>query len=289
MLLVRLDPGASTINVLSVPRDLEVRIPAGGGSHTAKLNSAYSVGGASLLLSILKTQVFPGLEVNHIIDFNFQGFSDLVNALGCVYGDVDHRYINDTAQTDYSSIDLQAGYQPLCGAQALQFVRFRHTDSDLVREARQQDFLRWLSDELSLGDLLGKRDRLFRIIGRYAQTDAGLRSIDGLIQLFDLAVDVGRAPVRADPVPGPAGPCGASARVLPHRHAARNEAAAYQRFLGTAAAAASPSSRSAPSSASRSAGCRSRRRRRASSATPLTARRRRRRWGAPGCPCTTRP
>ena len=111
MLLVRLDPRASTINVLSVPRDLDVRIAADGASSTAKLNSAYSVGGPALLLNILRTQVFPGLKVNHIVDFNFQGFSDLADALGCVYEDIDHRYINvnDTAQTDYSYIDLEAG------------------------------------------------------------------------------------------------------------------------------------------------------------------------------------
>jgi polyisoprenyl-teichoic acid--peptidoglycan teichoic acid transferase len=251
MLLVRLDPGASTINVLSVPRDLEVRIPAAGGAYTAKLNSAYSVGGPSLLLNILRTQVFSGLVVNHIIDFNFQGFSDLVDALGCVYGDVDHRYINvndnDAAQTDYSSIDLQAGYQQLCGPQALQFVRFRHTDSDLVREARQQDFLRWVNDSVSLGDLISKRDRLFQIIGRYAQTDIGLHSSDGLIQLFDLAVNTAGHPFNRIPFPAQLRPCDASAACFITATPA-NETAAYQQLLSTGAVAAGPSSRSAPSS-----------------------------------------
>ena len=233
MLLVRLDPSASTINVLSVPRDLEVRIPEGGTSMTAKLNSVYSIGGASLLLRILKTQVFPGLEVNHIIDFNFKGFSSLVDALGCVYGDVDHRYINDTAQTDYSSIDLQAGYQQLCGTQALQFVRFRHTDSDLVREARQQAFLRWVSGDFSIGDLLAKRDQLFETVGRYAQTDVGLHSVDGLIQLFNLAVNVAGHPLQQIPFPAVFRPCDASLACYVTATPA-NEAAAYQRFISTA-------------------------------------------------------
>ena len=250
MLLVRLDPSASTINVLSVPRDLEVRIPGGGASITAKLNSVYSVGGPGLLLRVLKTQVFPGLEVNHIIDFDFQGFSNLVDALGCVYGDVDHRYINDTAQTDYSSIDLQAGYQRLCGTQALQFVRFRHTDSDLVREARQQAFLRWLSDDVSLGDLLAKRDHLLQIIGRYAQTDVGLHSVDGLIQLFDLAVNVAGHPFQQIPFPAVFRPCDASLACYVTATRA-NKAAAYQRFLGSVPPG--PSSPSRPRASGRSA------------------------------------
>jgi polyisoprenyl-teichoic acid--peptidoglycan teichoic acid transferase len=240
MLLIRLDPAASRINVLSVPRDLEVRIPQGGASMTAKLNSVYSVGGPSLLLRILKTQVFPGLEVNHVIDFDFQGFSNLIDALGCVYGDVDHRYINDTAQTDYSSIDLQAGYQQLCGTQALQFVRFRHTDSDLVREARQQALLRWLSDDVSVGDLLAKRDELFQILGHYAQTDVGLHSVNGLIRLFNVAINVAGHPLQQIPFPAVFRPCSAGdACYLTATRA--NEATAYQQFL-SAGAPPSPSS-----------------------------------------------
>ena len=73
----------------------------------------------------------------------------MVNAIGCVYTDVDHRYYNNTALTDYSSIDIQPGYQKLCGSDALSFVRFRHTDTDIVRNARQQDFIRWAKSQFS--------------------------------------------------------------------------------------------------------------------------------------------
>ena len=250
MLLVRLDPNASTINVLSVPRDLSVRIP---GSGNAKLNAAYGEGGPSLLLRILRTQVLPGLKVNHIIDFNFQGFADLVDALGCVYGDVDHRYVNvndtgnPTAPSDYSSIDMQAGYQQLCGPQALQFVRFRHTDTDLVREVRQQDFLRWLSESVSVGTVLSRRDRLFEIIGRDAQSDTGLHSVDGLIQLFNLVLNSAGHPVNQIPFPARLRPCDGSAGCELTATPA-SEAAAYEQFVSTGAVEASPSSRSAPSS-----------------------------------------
>jgi polyisoprenyl-teichoic acid--peptidoglycan teichoic acid transferase len=253
MLLVRLNPSASTINVLSVPRDLSVRIP---GLGNEKLNAAYGAGGPGVLLRVLRTQVFPGLKVNHIIDFNFQGFADLVNGLGCVYGDVDHRYLNvngtgnANAPTDYSSIDVQAGYQQLCGPQALQFVRFRHTDSDLVREVRQQDFLRWVSDSISVGTILSRRDRLFQIIGRYAQTDIGLHSTDGLIQLSNLVLNSVGHPVNEIPFPAQFRPCDGTARCELTATAA-SEAAAYDQFQSTGTSDAGPPSRSAPSSGSR--------------------------------------
>jgi polyisoprenyl-teichoic acid--peptidoglycan teichoic acid transferase len=197
MLLVRIDDSSQTINLMSIPRDLAV---ADAGGATTKLNGIYSdQGGASGLLSVLKTQVFPGLQVNHVIDLNFVGFSDLIDAIGCVYTDVDHRYYNvsqDNKNNNFSSIDIEPGYQKLCGGvysttgtnSALAFVRFRHTDSDKVRNARQQDFIRWAKDGYSTDDLIGNEGKLIRIFGKHVTTDKSLASTDGFIDLFDLIV-----------------------------------------------------------------------------------------------------
>jgi polyisoprenyl-teichoic acid--peptidoglycan teichoic acid transferase len=205
MMLVRLDPDSSTINVLSIPRDLRVDIP---GHGTNKINATYSFGGPNLLLRLLRSQVFPGLHVNHIIDVNFGGFEALINAIGCVYTDVDHRYYNNTAYTDYSSIDVQPGYQKLCGPNALAFVRFRHTDNDLVRNARQQDFLRWAKAEYGGSQLIANRDKLLRIFGQHTQTDHNLHTVDGLINLFNLvAFSAGHA-IKQIKFPADLLPCG---------------------------------------------------------------------------------
>jgi len=213
MMLVRLDPSSSTINLLSVPRDLEVQIPEGGVPVSAKLNAAYSVGGPNLLVRVLREQVFPGIQINHIIDVNFAGFSDLVDAIGCVYTDVDHRYYNNTAYTGYSSIDIQPGYQKLCGdnqsiSGALAFVRFRHSDSDIVRNARQQDFLRWAKTQFSAPELINNRDKLLQIFGAHAQTDADLHSLDGLINLFNLIAFSAGHTIKQIPFPAILQPCG---------------------------------------------------------------------------------
>src|SRR5579875_39615 len=171
MLLVRLNAASSTINIMSIPRDLQVTVP---GYGTEKINAAYSEGGYGLLIKTIKENVFPQLRVNHIIDTNFDGFSAIVNAIGCVWADVDHRYFNISqpyGPDNYSSINIQPGYQKLCGNSqvtgALAFVRFRHTDSDLVREARQQDFLRWAKENFPLSKLLADKDKLLRIFAKH--------------------------------------------------------------------------------------------------------------------------
>jgi LCP family protein required for cell wall assembly len=205
MMLVRLNPNSSTINVLSIPRDLEVQIP---GFGTAKINSAYSDGGPNLMIKTIRQNVFPDLRVNHIIDINFGGFEALVNAIGCVYTDVDHRYYNNTAVTGYSSINIQPGYQKLCGPDALAFVRFRHTDSDLVRSARQQDFIRWAKDQYGAGALIANRDKLLKIFGAHTETDHNLHTVDGLINLFNLVAFSAGHTIKQIKFPAYEQPCG---------------------------------------------------------------------------------
>ena len=82
-----------------------------------------------------------GLPIHYLITVNFQGFRDIVNKLGGVWMDVDRRYYNPHGGV-YATINLWPGYQKLVGWQALDFVRYRHTDSDLFRLARQQLFVK---------------------------------------------------------------------------------------------------------------------------------------------------
>jgi LCP family protein required for cell wall assembly len=138
-MLLRVDPDRGALALFSLPRDLAVDIP---GYGRAKLNEAYAHGGPALTLKTVKQ--LTGLEINHLVNVDFEGFARAVNSIDCVYVDVDRRYFNtnDDFGEDYEEIDIQPGYQALCGFDALDYARYRHTDNDVVRAARQQDFLR---------------------------------------------------------------------------------------------------------------------------------------------------
>ena len=211
MILVRLNASSSTINVISVPRDLKVDIPLpGGGFQTAKINASYPLGGPNLVVKTIQKDVFPGLKVNHIVDINFAGFKDLVDAMGCVYTDVDRRYFNQnigTAATNFSSIDIQAGYQKLCDENALAYVRYRHTDTDIVRSARQQDFIRDAKDQYGQSRLISNRDKLLKIFGKHTQTDPNLHTTDGIINLFNLVAFADGHAIREVHFPAVLQPC----------------------------------------------------------------------------------
>jgi polyisoprenyl-teichoic acid--peptidoglycan teichoic acid transferase len=197
MLLVRLDPGEPDTTMLSIPRDLKVTIhPDHGQSTTQKINAAYSMGGVKLAVKTVK-QVL-GVQINHVVDVNFAGFKALVNYLNCVYVQVDRRYYHSNAGSpaaeQYDEINIEPGYQRLCGDNALHYVRYRHADTDLVRSARQQDFLRQIKNQVGASGLVSRLHPLERIFGKYSSTD--IRSSDDVLKLIELLVQSASHPVK---------------------------------------------------------------------------------------------
>src|SRR5271155_4788977 len=154
----------------------------GGNYPKQKINAAYTIGnrlggtkgGMVLAAETIEHEVFPGLQLNGIVDVSFSGFIKVVDTLGCAYVNVDHRYFNEnlgTTETDYTSINLQPGYQKLCYENALDYVRYRHTDDDFVRVARQQDFLRDLREQIDPANELGQIDNVAKAVGHAIRTN----------------------------------------------------------------------------------------------------------------------
>jgi polyisoprenyl-teichoic acid--peptidoglycan teichoic acid transferase len=208
ILLVRFDPAQGQTSVVSIPRDLMVNIttPSGQVYANEKINAAYTIGsrlggpkgGIVLAAETIKREVFPELKLNGIVDVNFKGFIRVVDTLGCAYVNVDHHYYNEnvgTTETDYTSINLQPGYQKLCYENALDYVRYRHTDSDFVRVARQQDFLRDLREQINPADQLGQLDTVAKAVG-HAITSTFHASSEELIELAKLIAFSQSKPLR---------------------------------------------------------------------------------------------
>jgi LCP family protein required for cell wall assembly len=182
MMLVRLDPHKRATALMSLPRDLKVQIP---GHGTGKLNSAYAFGGPKLTVETIKD--FTGLRINHVINVDFRGFRSAVDKIGCVWTDVDRRYFNaNSGFGGYATINIQPGYQKLCGGPALAYVRYRHEDNDIVRGARQQGFLRQAKDQLGVGKIFSHRKQLLDIFAKYTSSD--IHSRTAVLRLLNLVI-----------------------------------------------------------------------------------------------------
>jgi LCP family protein required for cell wall assembly len=206
MLLVRIDPSKPTISMLSIPRELRVTFTAPTGEViTNRINSAYTYGsedgggtsgGIKLMLETIKRVL--GITVNHVFVTNFPKFKHAVDEMGCVYMTVDKRYyhINEPGGEQYFEINLQPGYQRLCGQRALEFVANRHESTSLIRDARDQRFL--LAVKAQYGStLFENREKFERILGRAVETD--LHGEESVLALLELLVESAGKPVRQVP------------------------------------------------------------------------------------------
>jgi LCP family protein required for cell wall assembly len=144
IILVHLFGSSEKAELVSFPRDAYVEIPAftnpktkqTRSAHFGKLNSAFSEGGAPLLIATIEH--LSDIRIDHFLQIDFTGFKSMVNKLGGV--DV---CLTKPAKDRFSGIDLSAGNHHISGDVALVFVRQRHglANGDIDRIARQQQFI----------------------------------------------------------------------------------------------------------------------------------------------------
>ncbi|CCH79244.1 Cell envelope-related transcriptional attenuator [Nostocoides japonicum T1-X7] len=120
-------------SLVSIPRDSYVPIP---GHSSNKINAAYSLGGAKLLVQTVEQVT--DLRIDGVMEIGFGGFAGLVDSVGGVWICVPF----DMNDKD-AGINLKKGCQTLDGKNALGYVRARHSDprGDIGRAARQRQFL----------------------------------------------------------------------------------------------------------------------------------------------------
>jgi LCP family protein required for cell wall assembly len=148
--------------MVSLPRDLWVDNLCTG--RQSRINAlihgckSKGVNGPTLLADQVGT--FTGIEVDHFAIFDFDGFSDIIDAAGGVEICVDN-----PVRDNKSHLYLPAGCTDASGEQALAWVRSRHTQeqtgrvwrsvpgaSDLSRNQHQQDVILELFKKLKKFD-----------------------------------------------------------------------------------------------------------------------------------------
>jgi LCP family protein required for cell wall assembly len=146
MILVRVDPVARHVTMLSIPRDLWVPLSVGG---SAKIDAAYSYGGATTAVETVERNF--GVHVDDWVWVGLRGLVRLIDHLGGVDLTTSNPVIDDFYPADLENVDPYAykrvlvlpGPQHLDGLHALEYVRSRHGDiqEDFGRSQRQQQVL----------------------------------------------------------------------------------------------------------------------------------------------------
>jgi LCP family protein required for cell wall assembly len=180
IVLTHIDQRTGRVSMLSFPRDLLVNVPGFGKN---KINAAYTIGerkiGPGYGPALLKKTVgeLVGLNIDHFVMINFDGFKTLIDKIDGIYVDVpkaldDPAYPTDDYRT--TKIHFDAGRQLLDGDRALIYARTRHADSDFGRNQRQQQVLMAIFDRVREQGLLSQLtniDQYTESMSDYIRTD----------------------------------------------------------------------------------------------------------------------
>lgn len=180
LMIAYVDPPRKRVSVLSIPRDTRVSIP---GHGKLKINSAMQLGGATLVIQTVKG--LTGLPISHYMEVDFNGFKDLVDAIGGVKVNVPHR-ISDGKAADHDGAAklINKGEQWLDGRHALTFVRSRQfADGDFTRIKDQQIFLKALAKQTFQAGQIAHAPKIVNAIVNNVTTDLSVP------QLLNLAGD----------------------------------------------------------------------------------------------------
>jgi LCP family protein required for cell wall assembly len=200
LMIVHISADRKWANILSIPRDSWVNIPAcrmGNGQlsspTTFKINEAFTLGSLDgnntdlgTACTIKTVEQDTGIRIDHFADVNFSGFRDMVNAVGGV-PECNTKAIDDPK----SGLHLSKGHHLLNGTQALGYVRARYTlgnGSDLERITRQQAFMSSLVERV--------KSKLLNPLAIYHFLDAATRSLTidkelgGIRGLYNLATSM---------------------------------------------------------------------------------------------------
>lgn len=163
LMVVRLDPSTGSCRTLAIPRDTRTELPGYGQS---KINHALAVGGIPYEQQVVEN--LTGLKIDHYLLIDFNGFQDLVDAVGGIQIDVPEAF----AISEDMSFD--AGPQTMDGKHALAYARWRGgADGDFGRIARQQLVLRALIRKGAGLDVVRSLNELLPAVQDNIRTDLG--------------------------------------------------------------------------------------------------------------------
>lgn len=168
MLLVSIDPKINKVAVVSILRDTRVEVQ---GSHLDKICTANYVGGPEYAVEIVEKLM--KRDISYYVEMDFNGFKDIIDALGGVNINVPWRMYKPS-----EDIDLYPGLQKLDGRQALAFVRFRdYVNADVDRATQQQEFMKALAKEILQPKTILKLRTLSEEINKYVDTNLEVKDV----------------------------------------------------------------------------------------------------------------
>jgi len=216
LIVVSIDPATNQVAMFQLPRDtVDVPIPEGparrvwGSVYRGKINSWFvqnrqredlwpgtdQTRGYNALKAVLGELY--GIEIKYHVEVNFEGFQQIVDALGGVTINVQVPVVDDAYPAGGGALQrvyIASGMQRMTGAEALVYARSRHGSTDFDRGARQQRVLLSLRQQTDIASILPRIDQLAGALAASVRTDIPRELLP---QLLGLAARVDTPDIRS--------------------------------------------------------------------------------------------
>jgi LCP family protein required for cell wall assembly len=175
IMLVQVTPGTGHVELLSVPRDLYVEVEPG---YQDRINTAYTYGGIDQARAVMEG--LTGVQIDSYVIVDFEGFEEIINAIGGVKVDVGHDVFPEKWH-------MGEGVQRLGGRKALFYARYRGTPrADLDRIDHQQRLLAALRKKALRWNTVTKLPQIVKVANENVDTDLGILQVISLARALVL-------------------------------------------------------------------------------------------------------
>jgi polyisoprenyl-teichoic acid--peptidoglycan teichoic acid transferase len=191
IMLAQISADRETLSLVSITRDSWVSIP---GRGSGKINAAFAHGGTELMRDTV-SQLFGGLEIDYVVQADFEGFIALTRALDGFDAANQHPTrvtVNSTGRV----VDFSADPVHLSGTDGLIYVRQRKglPAGDLDRSERQRAAVTGMLERIDEIASSGDPEALMTLFGHFAGRlkITGDLSIDDMIALAAMSQQLER-------------------------------------------------------------------------------------------------
>lgn len=197
IILASLDDNNKLVNMLSIPRDLYVTDEIVGSS---KINEAFHYGrvyydNEKQGLEYLKRKVeeITDIPIHYWVKINFQGFKDLVDAIGGVDVYVEEAIYDTSYPLDgtfeYQTFSISEGQHHLDGETALKYARSRKTTSDFDRARRQQQIIYAIKDQALKSETILNQEKVKKLLNALKSNIDTNLTVKEILTMGSMAAD----------------------------------------------------------------------------------------------------
>lgn len=201
IIVASLDYEKKLVTLLSIPRDYWVEDKEMGGSRINEIyynRKKYYKENSTQALNYTKNKIenLIGIPIQYWVKIDFQGFTDIVDAIGGIDIDVPENLYDPLypkGETNlYETFSIQKGINHLDGETALKYARSRHSTSDFDRSKRQQDILYAIKEKMLEADIILSKNQIEKILTVIKDNLETNISIEEILTLGSYAKNISR-------------------------------------------------------------------------------------------------